>query len=141
MCRNIILTIGILSLLGCERTPERIDSKADREEVIGCYHSAELPNTKMRVTPDAIYFDGEKVYDRYQTLLSTKGIAPVIYVWPRLIAFEESGRLEFKPYRGGDGGLTLIAKRAEGRLFISLITFEETSFPNGHTRWFVRSQC
>ena len=118
-----------------------MDREFDRNEIIGCYLSPDLPETRMRINAETIEFDGRAIYEQYEYGLDGRSREPIIYVWPRLIPFETSGSLEFKPYRGGDGGLTLITERAEGEMLISIATFDESSFPDGRIRWFAKSPC
>lgn len=141
MCNKILMAVCLFSLISCERAPDGMDREFDRNKITGCYLSPDLPETNMRITAEAIEFDGKTIYDRYEYGLDGRTREPIIYVWPRLIPVEISGRLEFRPYRGGDGGLTLITERAEGEMLISLATFEEDSFPDGHIRWFTKARC
>ena len=102
-------------LSGCEAAPVGMDVLYDPAPIVGCYKSSSFPSDVLRITEQKILLNDAVLYSRYEYGLDGRAKSPLVYAYPRVALQDIDGQLASAPYRGGDGGFTLLRQQLAGQ--------------------------
>ncbi|WP_379554149.1 hypothetical protein [Qipengyuania sp. DGS5-3] len=138
MMKNLTLLIAasaVVSSCGGE-TP----SPADEETLMGCYVASDAVPVTMKIDQFSISLNDEVLYTEYE-LVTKRGAKPFVHVWPRLVPWQHSEGIEFLPYRGGKGGLTILVEQGGSELRLSAVFSTDENLDDFEIREFIKTTC